>query len=155
VKFSVPRNIARTAGAAVLVVAALGMTQPAQAAPAAETQGTTAQDVSVAQVFTELSRGQRMNKGDELVRTTAAYLIMQDDGNLVLYTRSGRRACWSTGTRGTGAWAQYKSDGNFVVIGNHGREIWWSGRKAGETVDINSEGRLYVGHTPITGPCLD
>lgn len=53
-------------------------------------------------------------------------LVMQGDGNLVLY-RDGR-PLWNTGTPGNpGAWAVLQGDGNFVVYTAAGRPLWHTG----------------------------
>jgi hypothetical protein len=50
-------------------------------------------------------------------------LVMQGDGNLVLY-RSGGKARWATGTNGTVSQAVMQGDGNFVMYGPGGAYIW-------------------------------
>lgn len=56
-----------------------------------------------------------------------ALLIMQLDGNLVLYKRSagGQIAVWESNTVGvSGAYAVMQDDGNFVVYAPDGRAVW-------------------------------
>lgn len=60
-----------------------------------------------------------------------ARLIMQSDGNLVLY-KDGR-AVWQTGTVGRGTCAVWQPDGNFVLYGHSGEALWAS----------HTEGRGY------------
>ena len=51
-------------------------------------------------------------------------LILQGDGNLVLY-RSGGKARWATNTDGkTVSQAIMQSDGNFVMYGPGNQYIW-------------------------------
>ena len=50
-------------------------------------------------------------------------LIMQTDGNLVLYDENSR-ARWSTNTVGRGNRAIMQSDGNFVVYDSANRAVW-------------------------------
>lgn len=108
-----------------------------------------------------LVQGQTMHTGDFIRRASGSAsgyvrLIMQNDGNLVLYWDSGsggHYACWATGTRATGVRAVYQRDGNFVVYSNSGRALWASGKTSGTTVDINWQGVLYVGTASVTGPC--
>ena len=63
-----------------------------------------------------LVRGQGLQPGQFLRSQNGAYtLIMQGDGNLVLYTASGQ-PLWHTNTWGRpGAYAIFQGDGNFVV----------------------------------------
>ncbi|MCP4810724.1 MAG: peptidoglycan DD-metalloendopeptidase family protein [Proteobacteria bacterium] len=54
-------------------------------------------------------------------------LLMQDDGNLVLY-KNGSGALWNAGTHGNaGAAAVLQADGNLVVYSAWGTALWWSG----------------------------
>jgi CHAP domain len=69
-------------------------------------------------------------------RTCNGYtLAFQDDGNLVLYTPSGR-AAWATGTEGYGKTLAFQDDGNAVLYDNNNKAIW-----ATNTV---SRGRLFA-----------
>ena len=54
-------------------------------------------------------------------------LVMQHDGNLVLYSAS-HQSLWASGTRGVAdAWAAMQPDGNFVVYSKSGRPVWATG----------------------------
>lgn len=57
-------------------------------------------------------------------------LIMQDDGNLVLYRwfdQPGlKTAKWASNTVGCGDKAVMQSDGNLVVYGRDGRQVCWA-----------------------------
>ncbi len=56
----------------------------------------------------------------------SAYLLAQDDGNLVMY--DGGRALWSSNTSGSpGAHPVVQSDGNFVVYSAGGRSLFSTG----------------------------
>jgi subtilisin family serine protease len=63
-----------------------------------------------------LVRGQGLQPGQSLRSQNGAYtLIMQGDGNLVLYNQAGQ-PLWHTNTHGRpGAHAIFQTDGNFVV----------------------------------------
>ena len=63
----------------------------------------------------QLLPGQTLTAGMQLLSPDGVYrLIMQGDGNLVLY--KGPTALWSTGTNGSqGAYAVMQGDGNLVV----------------------------------------
>jgi hypothetical protein len=55
---------------------------------------------------------------------SAASLVMQSDGNLVLYNTSGA-ALWSSGTYGNpGAYLTLQSDGNLVIYSSSGAALW-------------------------------
>jgi hypothetical protein len=54
-----------------------------------------------------------------------AYLVMQTDGNLVLYPPNGGSAIWSSSTGGNaGATAQLGSNGQLAVYNSNGQLIW-------------------------------
>lgn len=56
-------------------------------------------------------------------------LIMQSDGNLVVYTGPGYVATWSSGTYGNpGAYVQLQSNGDVVVYSATGSLLWHSGQ---------------------------
>lgn len=56
---------------------------------------------------------------------TGDRLILQPDGNLVLY--SGDSAVWATGTDGKGgAWLSIRDDGSFIVSTKENQTIWTS-----------------------------
>jgi hypothetical protein len=90
-------------------------------------------------------------------------LIMQNDGNLVMYNLSvnPRQVCWASNTYGQGGgstYAIFQADGNFVVYPSVGAPAiwasswdgWWAAPNSGETVDLeyNGDGRVnfYVGY---------
>jgi len=57
-------------------------------------------------------------------------MIMQGDGNLVLYNATGQ-PLWNAGTGGnSGAWAVMQSDGNFVVYSASKAPLWNAGTGA-------------------------
>ncbi|MDQ1532147.1 MAG: pseudomonalisin, partial [Microbacteriaceae bacterium] len=70
-------------------------------------------------------------------------LIMQGDGNLVLYTQG--RALWSSGTAGhPGSTAQFQGDGNLVVYGPDGAALWNAGSVGhpGSTLALQDDGNV-------------
>ncbi|WP_437087333.1 FG-GAP-like repeat-containing protein [Streptomyces sp. enrichment culture] len=68
---------------------------------------------------TTLASGQEFSSGN-------AKLVMQADGNLVLFTKD-KKPVWATGTGGNpGAVARMQSDGNFVVYKADGTTPVWS-----------------------------
>ncbi|MGW4382479.1 hypothetical protein [Kitasatospora sp. NPDC004531] len=106
--------------------------------------------------------GQSLNIGDSIVSNSSGStwfeLVLQSDGNLVEYRWDGgsRRACWATGTNGSGAHhATYQTDGNFVLYTQGGTALW-SSNSAGTaviTVSITTSGWLLVGQKKITNGC--
>lgn len=76
----------------------------------------------------ELLAGERLEPAWSLESPTwISRLVMQPDGNLVLYS-IGHSVMWSSGTRGeAGASASMQADGNFVVRSGSGRVVWASG----------------------------
>jgi hypothetical protein len=79
-------------------------------------------------------------------------LVMQADGNLVLYRNSDRKPLWATGTTG-GSRAVMQGDGNLVVYTSFGVAVWASNTAGndGAIVQLQNDGNLviYKGPTPI------
>ncbi|WP_051767100.1 S8 family serine peptidase [Saccharothrix syringae] len=75
-----------------------------------------------------LVRGETLQIGQTKVSQDGRYtLVMQGDGNLVLYAAGGQ-ALWHTSTYGTGAtYAVLQYDGNFVVYTAAGVARWHTG----------------------------
>jgi D-alanyl-D-alanine carboxypeptidase len=71
-------------------------------------------------------------------------LLMQDDGNLVLYGPSG--AVWATGTQGAGNAATMQEDGNLVVYSHYGIPLWdshtWG--NPGAFLKVQDDGKLVI-----------
>ncbi|MFF3430447.1 trypsin-like serine protease [Streptomyces sp. NPDC002602] len=100
--------------------------------------------------------GQTLQSGETLASENAQ-LIMQDDGNMVLYHRTGGQnkggALWASGTGGNpGAFARMQPDGNFVVYkkGSTGDEaagaLWASGTagNASARLELQGDANLVV-----------
>ncbi|MFH8786783.1 hypothetical protein [Streptomyces roseoverticillatus] len=70
-----------------------------------------------------LAPGAGLDNGD-------AHLVMQRDGDLVLYTSgtngADRQLRWHSGTTGEGNRAELRADGNLVVTAQDGAELWQS-----------------------------
>lgn len=74
-------------------------------------------------------------------------LVMQTDGNLVIYQVGTPTALWSTGTYGnSGAAMVMQSGGNLVVYGASGRALWNSQTNgyAGAGLAMQDDGNLVV-----------
>jgi Carbohydrate binding module (family 6) len=72
-------------------------------------------------------------------------LIMQGDGNLVLY--QGGTALWASGTAGSGAdEAIMQGDGNFVLYTGSGTPVWASNTagNAGAYLDLQGDGNVVI-----------
>ncbi|MBW5480696.1 hypothetical protein [Streptomyces bambusae] len=82
---------------------------------------TTATTATTAEAGDTLQPGQKLLPGEFIVSENA-FLLMQEDGNLVIGHMSGADL-WATGTFGNdGAYAQFQADGNFVVYKKDGGE---------------------------------
>jgi hypothetical protein len=80
-------------------------------------------------------------------------LIMQADGNLVLYDGAGK-ALWASNTdHHPGAYLKMQTDGNLVVYPPTGHALWASGtdKDAGDHLSLQSDANLvlYKGSTPV------
>ena len=73
-------------------------------------------------------------------------LVMQGDGNLVMY-QNGGTAIWNTQTGGTdGYTASMQSDGNLVLYSAQGCPMWYSatGGHSGATLAVQDDGNLVI-----------
>jgi len=78
-------------------------------------------------------------------------LIMQADGNLVLYM--GSSALWSSGTAGnTGAYATFQNDGNLVVYRSTGTLAWSSNTAGnpGSFLVVQTDGNMVIYRSDAT-----
>ena len=79
---------------------------------------------------TNTNRGNALCAGETLqqgqsIAYDSDYMIMQSDGNLVVYPNGSSTAQWATGTNGKGSdYAVQQTDGNFVIYLNVGGPIW-------------------------------
>lgn len=82
-----------------------------------------------------LTEGQKLAKGESITSNNGAYkLILQDDGNLVLYARD--QAVWATGTSGQNVVrAEVQTDGNFVLY-TPDKPVWASQTKGKKDVKL-------------------
>ncbi|MEU9719596.1 hypothetical protein [Streptomyces sp. NPDC047976] len=105
-----------------------------------------------------LDRGSTLWAGSQIESSTRygyARLVMQTDGNLVLYG-SNWGVCWASHTYGLGGnRAVYQGDGNFVIYTGSGRAVWASNTlgTGGTNVNVNYNGQVWVGVTRLTGDC--
>ncbi|KIU16854.1 LysM peptidoglycan-binding domain-containing protein [Mycolicibacterium llatzerense] len=82
-----------------------------------------------------LQKGEKLDVGQSLTSNNGAYrLVLQDDGNLVLYT--GEQSVWATGTNGQGVQrAEVQDDGNFVLY-TADKPVWASDTKGADNVRL-------------------
>jgi hypothetical protein len=88
-----------------------------------------------------------LTTGQALFSCDGVYdLVMQGDGNLVLY--KGASALWSSNTAGTaGSIAVLQDDGNFVVYTSASVALWSSatgGSGCGVTLALQTDGNLVL-----------
>lgn len=97
-----------------------------------------------------ITPGTRLGTDDFLLSGDGRFqLIMQGDGNLVLYQLSPRRALWATNTSGGGNWAVLQTDGNLVVYTAGGKALWGSAtdRKSVRDLVMQNDGNLVIYQT--------
>jgi hypothetical protein len=78
-------------------------------------------------------------------------LIMQTDGNLVIYRTSDNRALWATGTQGTDVHrAVMQTDGNLVLYHVSNAPAWASNTagKPGSYLIMQNDGNMVI-YQPI------
>ncbi len=88
----------------------------------------------------------RILRANQMITSTGRnyVLIMQGDGNLVMY---GQAAAWHTHTNGNpGAWAVMQGDGNLVVYSAAGKALWQSHTygKGLATVTVTDSSNLVI-----------
>lgn len=93
-----------------------------------------------------IDSGGRLLSGEEAGTADGQYsLVMQRDGNLVLYT--GSRPLWESGTDGhPGATGLMEKNGDFVVVSKSGRVLWntkTSGH-VGASLVLENDGNLSL-----------
>jgi hypothetical protein len=135
---------------AALSLAALGGTPALAAAQPGASQTMTAahanpQSVKPADVVVE--PGTVLDAGD-FVDSGTVTLIMQDDGNLVLYQDGGvgnpNQALWSSKTSGDN-YAIMQDDGNFVIYPAAGGAAVWASNTSGNNVlDVQQDGNVVI-----------
>ncbi|QGZ52484.1 trypsin-like serine protease [Streptomyces sp. QHH-9511] len=108
-------------------------------------------------------RGGETLRSGETISSANAKLIMQTNGDLVIYHRTGGEnrggALWVSGTSGNpGAYAKMQADGNFVVYKKDGSEadpssVLWASKTyghAGARMTLQANGNLSVHYTSTT-----
>ena len=94
-----------------------------------------------------LESGQSLQVNESLTSAGGEHsLVLQEDGNLVLYT-AGQEPVWATGTDGQEvATATMQEDGNFVLYAPGGEAIWASGTdgSGGATLVLQDDRNLVI-----------
>ncbi|MFC5724197.1 hypothetical protein ACFP1Z_28970 [Streptomyces gamaensis] len=82
---------------------------------------------------------------NESLNSDTARLIMQSDGNLVIYDEFGK-ALWASNTVGQGWTARFQEDGNFVVYTRSGHAVWASGTAGhpGSRLAVQDDGNVVI-----------
>lgn len=123
-----------TAAAALTLVGGLGTgVAGAAAAPAAVTGQADAQSAKPMDV--SMGGGTVLTRGDD-VSSAKATLMMQSDGNLVVYDEFGN-VRWSSGTQGLGDYAYFQTDGNLVIYDEYNYAVWSSGTDGYDNANLN------------------
>lgn len=88
-----------------------------------------------------------LNPGDYLKSPDGRYsLVMQGDGNLVLYTADATQI-WNSGTASQpGSHAIMQNDGNLVVYNSNNKPLWWSSTwgNGASTLKLQNDGNLVI-----------
>ncbi|MDO0925309.1 protein kinase [Streptomyces sp. TG1A-8] len=81
----------------------------------------------------------------EFLQTRRAKLIMQSDGNLVVYDEDGK-ARWASRTSGTGLQAVFQEDGNLVVYDGDAKPVWASRTSGhpGAVLSLLNDGNVVI-----------
>jgi len=102
-----------------------------------------------------LNVGEYLSPGESLVSDNGNYeLILQTDGNLVIYYKGGgaSTAVWATMTEGKGSQKLTLSPtSNLVLTNGAGATVWSSGslgRGYGPTLVMQDDGNLVIYATP-------
>ncbi len=94
----------------------------------------------------QLTSGQSLYAGQYIISSNCYKLVLQGDGNLVIYNGSGT-VIWNTGTNGKGGYrAVFQSDGNFVIYTSGGSAIWNTATNGhgGVRIVMQTDGNLVI-----------
>jgi hypothetical protein len=109
--------------------------------------GSCAMSYQTPSICGSMSQGQYLSVGQSRSSCDGRFsLVMQSDGNLVLY-QNGVGALWASNTFGsTGATAAMQSDGNFVLYNTAAKPLWSTGTytSPGASLAIQNDGNLVV-----------
>ncbi|MEV7422910.1 protein kinase [Streptomyces sp. NPDC091212] len=131
---SAPRGADRSASADA------GASEPAQ--DAGETGSDTPEAVPPESLVVPAPHTLRIG---EFLRSARAKLILQKDGNLVLYDENGE-ARWSSGVFGSDFSTVFQEDGNLVVYSADAEAVWASntGGAEGSVLELRADGNVVI-----------
>ncbi|MEJ0072826.1 MAG: curculin (mannose-binding) lectin [Candidatus Saccharibacteria bacterium] len=99
-------------------------------------------------IGTQIASGTTLYAGDYIRSPDYRYtLVMQEDGNLVVYSANRYTALWSSQTwNNPGAYATLQSDGNLVVYDKNGKALWntYTYTQGPSVLKMQSDGNLVV-----------
>jgi hypothetical protein len=107
-----------------------------------------------------MNAGEILNRGDVLRSPNNLYrLVMQYDGNLVLYffpgTNGGAFSRWSSGSNPNGYYAAIQYDGNLAVYTGSNTWAWQAGNGGKPTGNyqlvLEDDGHLFIANPPTPG----
>ncbi|WP_053161009.1 hypothetical protein [Streptomyces caatingaensis] len=140
------KRVSALLAAATLATLTLAGQAQAGAAPATHTAADGARTSTTARIkatrvlyaTSVLERGQSWS-------SDTATLVMQTDGNLVVYDEFGR-ARWSSNTVNKGWRAVFQADGNFVVYTASGKAVWDSKTAGhpGSRLAVQDDGNVVI-----------
>ncbi|WP_219814748.1 hypothetical protein, partial [Rathayibacter sp. AY1B7] len=133
---SLTASLAALAATGALLLGSL----PASAIEAPPSASSAVASAAVLRAGEQLARGERLVSPDG-----ASSLVMQTDGNAVVYAAGGRPT-WASGTQGRGDSLRMQDDGNLVVYAADGRPVWASGTVAdpGGELRMQDDGNLVI-----------
>ncbi|MBA2226265.1 hypothetical protein [Thermogemmata fonticola] len=96
-----------------------------------------------------LQQGESLQPGQKLVSQNGQFeLVMQNDGNLVLYKvwEGAREAVWDSGSCGhPGSYCiLQQDDGHFVIYNKAGKDIWANWRFGGRKLVVQNDGNVVI-----------
>lgn len=91
-----------------------------------------------------LAAGQALFPNQRLVSTDGQYvLVMQTDGNLVIYA-PGNRAVWASGTHAGGSGLEMQGDGNLVIYAPGHVPVWATGTSGHLRLEMQTDGNAVL-----------
>jgi hypothetical protein len=99
-------------------------------------------------IGTQIASGTTLHAGDYLRSPDWRYtLVMQEDGNLVVYSVDRYTPIWNSRTwNNAGAYAVMQNDGNLVVYNKNAGVLWntYTYTQGASVVNMQSDGNLVV-----------
>ncbi|WP_406504046.1 hypothetical protein [Streptomyces sp. NBC_00212] len=131
---------------ATAAIASLTLVGQASAAPSNHTPSAATGKTATMGAFSDQTRYAPFTLNhDQSVSSNTARLVMQSDGNLVIYDEFNR-ARWASNTVGQGWTANFQGDGNFVVYTRSGHPVWASNTEGhpGSRLVIQDDGNVVI-----------